>query len=320
MSSFKFGYKGENMNFQQLRYAVEIEKTNSITAAAKNLYMGQPNLSKSIKELENELGTVLFHRTAKGMEPTSSGLQFLRYAKDILRQVDELQALYQPGQDDCVRFSISVPRATYIADAFAHFLSMYKDMTSLDVQYRETNSSEALSDAAVGDSQLSILRYQKIYESHFSGLIAQNRLVSEVIVEYPMVLLMSKKHPLASQDDVPYHALENYTQIVHGDIQIPKLPLSQLNKGAGRGGTRRIYVYDRGSLFELLRKVEGSYMWVSPFPQAELDRHDLTQKTCKDAGINQDVAVWRASTGLSQPAKQFLEQLKQSLKNGFEVE
>ncbi len=305
------------MNFQQLRYAVEIEKTSSITAAAKNLYMGQPNLSKSIKELENELGTVLFHRTAKGMEPTASGLQFLRYAKDILRQVDELQALYQPGQTDCVRFSVSVPRATYIADAFALFLSNYEKRRSLDVQYRETNSTEALTDAAVGDSHLSILRYQKIYESHFQQLIAQNRLVSEVIFEYPMMVLMSKQHPLAQQSEVAYHALEQYTQIVHGDIQIPKLPLSQLNKNSEKSGTRRIYVYDRGSLFELLRKVEGSYMWVSPFPQAELDRHDLIQKPCKEAGINQDVAVWRASTGLTPPAKQFLELLKEELKREF---
>ena len=93
------------MNFQQLRYAVEIEKTNSITAAAKNLYMGQPNLSKSIKELEHELGTVLFRRTAKGMEPTASGLQFLRYAKSILGQLDELKALYQPDQAECLRFA-----------------------------------------------------------------------------------------------------------------------------------------------------------------------------------------------------------------------
>ena len=40
------------MNLQQLRYAVEVAKTGSITAAAKNLYMGQPNLSKSIRELD----------------------------------------------------------------------------------------------------------------------------------------------------------------------------------------------------------------------------------------------------------------------------
>ena len=44
------------MNLKQLRYAVEIERTGSITQAAKNLYMAQPNLSKAVRELEDELG------------------------------------------------------------------------------------------------------------------------------------------------------------------------------------------------------------------------------------------------------------------------
>ena len=43
------------MNLSQFKYAVEIEKAGSITQAAENLFMGQPNLSKAIKELETEL-------------------------------------------------------------------------------------------------------------------------------------------------------------------------------------------------------------------------------------------------------------------------
>ena len=54
------------MNLQQLKYAVEIARVGSISKAAKNLYMGQPNLSKSIKELEAELGQTLSSRTARG--------------------------------------------------------------------------------------------------------------------------------------------------------------------------------------------------------------------------------------------------------------
>ena len=46
----------ENMNILHLRYALEVEKTGSITHAADNLYVGQPNLSKAIKELENTIG------------------------------------------------------------------------------------------------------------------------------------------------------------------------------------------------------------------------------------------------------------------------
>ena len=59
------------MNTQHLRYAVEVEKAASITQAAENLYMSQPNLSKAIKELEAHLGIWIFRRTPKGMVPTA---------------------------------------------------------------------------------------------------------------------------------------------------------------------------------------------------------------------------------------------------------
>ena len=55
------------MNIAHLRYAVEIAKTGSITQAADNLYMGQPNMSKAVKELESTLGIVIFKRTPRGL-------------------------------------------------------------------------------------------------------------------------------------------------------------------------------------------------------------------------------------------------------------
>ena len=56
------------MNTLHFKYAVEVERCGSITQAAENLYMAQPNLSKSIKELEDTLGFQIFARTARGMD------------------------------------------------------------------------------------------------------------------------------------------------------------------------------------------------------------------------------------------------------------
>ena len=64
-------------NLLQLKYAVEVEKTGSISKAAENLYMNQPNLSKSIRELEDDIGIAIFDRTAKGVVPTEKGREFL---------------------------------------------------------------------------------------------------------------------------------------------------------------------------------------------------------------------------------------------------
>ena len=109
------------MNVLHLKYAVEVAENGSINKAAEALYMNQPNLSKAIKELENSLGITIFSRTAKGMNVTPEGEEFLRHARKILRQIDEMEALYKGGAAAQQRFSISVPRASYISHAFAQF-------------------------------------------------------------------------------------------------------------------------------------------------------------------------------------------------------
>ena len=103
------------MNLQHLKYAVEVEKTGSITQAAENLYMGQPNLSKAIKELEGTLGVILFKRTSKGVLPTAQGKEFLRYAKSILDQVERMEALSFRRGGEAVFFCGGTPRQLHYA-------------------------------------------------------------------------------------------------------------------------------------------------------------------------------------------------------------
>ena len=88
------------MNITHLRYAVEVEKAKSINKAAENLYMGQPNLSRAIRELEEELGITIFNRSSRGMTITPEGEEFLSYAHRILEQVSEVEAIYKTKKHD----------------------------------------------------------------------------------------------------------------------------------------------------------------------------------------------------------------------------
>ncbi|MGN1101060.1 MAG: LysR family transcriptional regulator, partial [Huintestinicola sp.] len=83
------------MNLQHLKYMTEVERTGSVTKAAANLFMGQPNLSKAIKEVENEIGITVFRRSAKGVYPTPEGERFLARAKAVLEEMGKLEALYK---------------------------------------------------------------------------------------------------------------------------------------------------------------------------------------------------------------------------------
>lgn len=298
------------MTLQQLRLVRQIAATHSLSAAARALDLAQPNLSRSLKELEKELGVPLFRRTARGMEPTAAGSQFLRYADRILAQLEELESLYAP-QPAGFRLRVTVPRATYIADAFAAMLA--EQPGPMNVQYREAALADALQDAAAGESELAVIRYQDIYQPWVDAQLAQHGLRGQVLRQYRMCLLMSERHPLAGLADVPYHLLARYPQILHGDRQLPVLEAEQRARAAElRVGESRVYVYDRGSQFALLRQLPGSYMWVSPLPAAELARQQLVQKPCAEAGLNRDVAVWPAAAPLSDAARRFLACIQQA--------
>ena len=83
------------MNLLHMKYAVEIAEAKSINRASETLFVGQPTLSRAIKELEQNLGIKIFDRSAKGMFLTPDGEVFIRYAKAILKQVDEVEAPFR---------------------------------------------------------------------------------------------------------------------------------------------------------------------------------------------------------------------------------
>ena len=83
-----------DISLQQLRFIIEVVECGSINAASQNLYISQPTLSSSIKDVEKELGFEIFNRTNRGITLTSSGTEFVGYARQILEQVKLLEARY----------------------------------------------------------------------------------------------------------------------------------------------------------------------------------------------------------------------------------
>ena len=80
-----------DISLVQMKYAIEVYKAGSISRAAKKLSMNQPNLSKSIKELEDSLGIEIFVRTPKGVIVSKEGQVFLEYADAIFQKMDEME-------------------------------------------------------------------------------------------------------------------------------------------------------------------------------------------------------------------------------------
>ncbi len=299
------------MNLLYLQYAVEIEKTGSINRAAENLYMGQPNLSRAIKELEASLGITIFTRSSKGMVPTLQGEEFLHYAKKVLSEVDIIENLYKNGETKKEQFSISVPRASYIAHAFTEFSQKVKKYAKTELFYKETNALRAVKNILEHDYHLGIVRYACKNNSNFKKMFEEKGILFETVTEFTYRLVMSKKHPLAEKSKICYSDLTPYTEIAHADPYVPSLSMASVkNEELPNNTSHRIFVFERASQFELLSENTDTFMWVSPVPERILERYGLVQKPCDDNTKKyMDLLIYRKDYVLSELDKIFITEL-----------
>ena len=299
------------MNILHMKYAVEVARTNSINKAAEELFVGAPALSRAIKELEAGLGVTLFDRSAKGMTLTPDGELFVSYAEKALKQIEDIEAIFKDGTTAKRQFSLSAPRASYIAAAFAEFSQKIAADEDIELFYKETNAYRVINNLIKDDFKLGILRYSEQYESYYRQMMNEKGLVGEQITEFTYVLIMSKESPLALKNRITAGDLNGFTEIAHGDPYVPSLSFSEVKKYElpDHKGSR-IYVFERGSQFELLSKNLNTYMWVSPIPEDLLERYGLTTRVSEDSRrVYKDVLIHRKDYTLSELDRSFIEEL-----------
>ena len=298
------------MNILHMKYAVEVAKAGSLNKAAENLLIAAPNVSRSIKELEADIGISIFERTAKGMELTPEGEEFINYAKGILNQIEEVENFYKKGSSKKQKFSISVPRACYISEAFSQFSkSLSKD--AAEIFYKETNSQRTIRNMLEHDYKLGIIRYAENYDKYFKTMLEEKGFCYEMVTEFSYSLIMSADSPLAQIEEITFDDLKGLIEIAHADPYVPSMPLSKVVKEELPDNIdRRIFIFERASQFDLLSNNPETFMWVSPAPESLLKRYNLVQKKCVDnKKIYKDVLIYKNGYKLSKLDRQFMTEL-----------
>jgi len=301
------------MNLLHMKHALEVAKAGSLSKASETLLIAAPNISRSIKELEMDFGITIFERTTKGMILTPDGEEFLNFAKEILRQMEEMERFYKSGSPKTQKFSISVPRASYIAEAFAEFSKLLtKD--AAEIFYKETNSERTIQNVINHDYKLGIIRYAENYDKYFKSMLEEKGCHYELITEFTYSLLMSEDSLLADKEEISFEDLIGNIEIAHADPYVPSMPLSKVVKEELPDNIdRRIFIFERGSQFELLSKNPETFMWVSPIPQHLLERYHLVQKRCVDnKRIYKDMLIYKEGYRLTKLDYEFITQLCES--------
>ena len=263
------------MNITELRYLVAIMQWGSVSAAAKQLYAAQPNISKALKNLEEEYHIRIFERSSTGMIPTEQGRRFIEQAQQVLEDVDRLSQSVEEEQNRCAELRVMIPHATYASYAAVDYLERAAGLERMHIHIREGGSMEALDFVLRRGYHLALLRYAIEDDEHYTHYCARRGLKMEPVMEFEYELLTNRDGPLAKHEVRDLAELNQYMEILHDDFHLP-------GEEGGDGvrwhvnQKRRIHVYQ----FSILQRLPSAYMWASPMPRKALEQYHLVLKKC----------------------------------------
>lgn len=140
------------MTIQQLHYVITISETGSFNKASEILYIAQPSLTSSMKELEKELGISIFHRSGRGVTLTNDGVEFVLYARQLYQQYEALMQKYGKFGTLKKKFGISTQHYSF---AVKSFVEMVKNFNTAEYEFaiRETKTREIIDDVNSGKAR-----------------------------------------------------------------------------------------------------------------------------------------------------------------------
>lgn len=243
------------MKLQQLRYVVKVAECGSITEASRRLFVSQPSITASIRELENEMGVHIFERTNKGVIVSEEGETFLGYARQVLDQADLLEGKYKGTSEQVPHFSVSCQHYSFAVNAFVDVIREF-DAARYDFTLREEQTHEIIEDVAHMKSELGILYLSEHNREVIERMLAANELVFEGLFCAKPHVFVCADHPLADHASVTLEDLEDYPFLSYEQGSYNSFYYSEeLTSTFER--RKNIRVRDRATLFNLAMGLNG---------------------------------------------------------------
>ena len=197
------------MTFQQLKYVLEVARVSSITEASKRVFVSQPSLTASIKDLEEELGIRIFERSSKGVNLTHEGEEFLSYARQVQEQFLLMEERYKGNHEERALFSVSCQHYSFAVKAFIEMAKNYNS-NQFDLALRETRTIDVLKDVSSLKSEIGLIYISEANQKGIKRLLREHELNFTPLIECPASVYLSRSHPLAGEKELTFEQLEPY--------------------------------------------------------------------------------------------------------------
>lgn len=197
------------MTLQQLKYAVCTAECKSMNKAASKLFISQPSLSGTIRDLEEEIGMKIFSRSNRGITITPEGEDFLGYARQILQQYQLMEEKFIEKKKPKQKFSVSMQHYTFAVRAF---IEMAKDFGMDDFEFavHETKTHEVIENVRNQKSEIGILYLNDFNRQVMEKIFQENAVEFTELFACGIYVFLSKGNPLAKKELIEFEDLKDY--------------------------------------------------------------------------------------------------------------
>ena len=209
------------MRTEVLQYIVEVDKEQSISQAARNLFISKSALSESISQLEQELNVAIFIRKKKGIATTETGQKFIAQAKSVLQELEKFYTIGYTSPalvdyDEAIKFGISEKFAK--AGLNTCLSLVIHKYPKLNLRTVSMNYSGCIDGVANGDLAFAVIAYPTDLEQEISKLTKASSIVQIPMHDDNFFCLVNKNSPVAQKSAISSKDYNEYTMISYGDI------------------------------------------------------------------------------------------------------
>ena len=291
-----------HVTLRQFRYFVAVAESGSVAAASRTLNIAQSALTKSLLELEAELGSELFERSSKGMTLTAPGHRFLASARKVIGSVADALRLHvgeaESGLSGVLSLGVtSLVAGYYLSELFSRF-RRHCPAVQVFVTEDEPRFLEHL--LINGELDVAIMVSNALSEAQ--------ALVAETLTRSPSRVWLAAHHPLAAKVELTLAECAGCDQII---LEADRI--DDLMRGVWARHQLKPRCILRTTSLEAVRSLVGSGAGITVLPDFlyrawTLDAEHVDVRPVRDALPTVDVGlVWRRGSGLKPAAAEFIE-------------
>ena len=302
----KIEIEGEIMNIQQLRYVVAIANSGTFREAAEKMYVSQPSLSISVRDLEKELGFKIFRRTSSGTFLTRRGMEFYEKAQELVKGFDVFQNQYANPEEEKDEFSIASQHYDFLPPTITAFSQQYPEYKNFRIF--ESTTVQILDEVAQGHSEIGIIYLNNQNQKGIMQRVEKLGLEVIELIPFQTHIYLREGHPLAKKKELVMEDLVDLPTVRFTQEKDEYLYYSE-NFVDTSASSQMFNVTDRATLNGILERT-NAYATGSGFLDSD-SVNGITVIPLNDNLNNRMLYVKREEVDLSQAGTLFVEVMQE---------